>query len=36
LSAGNRTTYYGGGAQGYTDYAVLELEDVTGEVGAGV
>ncbi|HSU97695.1 MAG TPA: alkene reductase [Gemmatimonadaceae bacterium] len=35
LSAGDRATYYGGGAQGYTDYATLELEDVM-DVAVGV
>jgi N-ethylmaleimide reductase len=37
LSAGDHTTYYGGGAQGYTDYPALELDDITGvAVGAAV
>jgi N-ethylmaleimide reductase len=36
LSAGDRATYYGGGAQGYTDYATLELENIAGEIGVAV
>lgn len=28
LSAGNRATYYGGGAPGYTDYATLEMDAI--------
>jgi N-ethylmaleimide reductase len=36
LSAGDRATYYGGGAQGYTDYPIFEPENVNGEIGAAV
>lgn len=30
LSASDRSTYYGGGAKGYTDYPALELDGITG------
>ena len=37
LAVSDRATYYGGGANGYTDYPALELEGITGgAVGAAV
>jgi len=36
LSTGDRATFYGGGAQGYTDYPTLEMEMIAGvPVGTG-